>query len=115
MDKVKECPYCGATFPHQGPTGCNQQGPDPHWMLDEDVTIIVERQEIDEVVAYVVQEQGNDSRQCVITWNTKGRMLFDGFDVDTESFMGFVGMLDAVNEAPFKKVAFKSDQTAEDL
>jgi hypothetical protein len=22
MDKVEKCPYCGLTYPHQGPTGC---------------------------------------------------------------------------------------------
>jgi hypothetical protein len=80
-------------------------------MLEEDVTIIVERLGDN----YVVQEQGGNGYQCVITWNTKGRMLFDGFDVDTEAFMGFVGMIDAVEDSPNKKVAFKSDQTAEDL
>jgi len=22
MDKVEKCPYCGMSYPHQGPTGC---------------------------------------------------------------------------------------------
>ena len=114
MNKVDECPYCGGTFPHQGPTGCNRPKPDIYWMLDEKVSIIVERQEIDGVVAFVAQDQESDIK-CVITYNSKGRMLFDGFDVDTESFMAFVGMLDAVEDSPNKRVLFKSDQTAMDL
>jgi hypothetical protein len=41
MDQVKECQYCGGTFPHQAPTGCNQPGPDIYWMLDPESTTIV--------------------------------------------------------------------------
>jgi hypothetical protein len=36
-------------------------------------------------------------------------MLFDGFDVDTEEFMSYVGMLDAVEDSPNKKVMFTGD------
>jgi hypothetical protein len=104
MNKVNECPYCGGTFPHQGPTGCNQPGLDPHWMLDEYVTVTVEKMG----KHFVVQDQEN-GLQCVISYNDHGRMLFDGFNIDTESFMAFVGMLDAVEESPNKKVMFTGD------
>jgi hypothetical protein len=86
-------------------------------MLDEDVTTIVERLGNGPVVQFVIQEQEGPTsqhRQCVITWNTKGRMLFDGFNIDTEEFMAYVGMLDAVEDSPNKKVKFTGDE-AEDL
>ena len=87
--------------------------PDIYWMLDEDTTIIVAKQ----AHYYVVQEQDGPTsqhRQCVITYSSEGRMLFDNHDIETESFMAFVGMLDAVEESPNKKVKF-TDETAEDL
>jgi hypothetical protein len=113
MDKVSECTYCGGTFPHQAPTGCNQPRPDIYWMLDEHVVIVVERQEIDGVVSFVVQDQEFEDHKCVITMNSRGRMLFDGHDVDTESFMAFVGMIDAVEDSPRKKVQFIGDTVVE--
>jgi hypothetical protein len=82
-------------------------------MLDEGTTIIVAKQ----AHYYVVQEQdgpASQHRQCVITYSPEGRMLFDSCDIETESFMAFVGMLDAVNESPNKKVKFTGDE-AEDL
>jgi hypothetical protein len=79
-------------------------------MLDEHVTIIAEKHGDNLVVRDI--ESGIT---CTITYNSKGRMLFDGFDIETEEFMGFVGIQDAVEDSPNKKVAFKSDMTAEDL
>jgi hypothetical protein len=48
---------------------------------------------------YVVQEQDGDGRQCVITMFAD-RMRFDGHDIETESFMAYVGLLDMVDEQP---------------
>jgi hypothetical protein len=95
----------------------NQQlpdtAPDIYWMLDENTTVIVTKR----INNFVVQEQDGPTsqhRRCVITYSSKGRMLFDGFDIDTEDFMVFVGMLDAVEDSLNKKVKFTGDE-AEDL
>jgi hypothetical protein len=48
---------------------------------------------------YLIVERGG-SRRCSISYNDKGRMLFDGQDIETEAYMAFVGLLDSVDESP---------------
>jgi hypothetical protein len=67
---------------------------DIEWILTETIEVTKLNQN------YVVQEQDGHGRQCVITYNQEGRMLFDGHDIETEDYMAYVGLLDQVNEQP---------------
>jgi hypothetical protein len=54
---------------------------------------------------YVVEERGVDNpRRCEISYRIGGRMHFNGEDIDTEDFMAYVGLLDAVDESPDRVV-----------
>jgi len=70
------------------------------WPIDEeDVTIKVTRQP-DEV--FVIRDV-NSGRQLTLSWKHDGtdvsRLLFDGQDIDTEDFYGYLGLMDDVVEA----------------
>jgi len=41
-------------------------------------------------------------------------MLFDGVDIETESFMAYVGLLDMVDESPGKVIHIKNGDFIED-
>lgn len=85
--------------------------PDIDWIIDDSTSIIVAKQE----ESYLVVEQGGSARYCIISYSPEGRMLFNGEDIETEAFMGFVGMIDTVNDSPNKRVLFNDDVTVVDL
>ncbi len=84
---------------------------DIEWILDDDTAVAVAKVEDH----YLVVERGRGTRTCVISHSPEGRMLFDGVDIETESFMAYVGMLDTVNDSPNKRVLFNADMTVVDL
>jgi hypothetical protein len=65
---------------------------DIEWILDRPVRV-----ERTEPGRYVAAELGGE-RSCVLSWRD-GRLCFDDADIETEDFMAYVGMLDAVDEA----------------
>lgn len=70
--------------------------------------------------SYLVYErgvEGRPARQCTISWNHQtgtgwARMLFNGEDIETESYMAFVGLLDQVDEygKPGELMAFAAGE-----
>ena len=91
-------------------------GKDIEWMLDEEAEICV----VKAMHCYLVEELITNGRTCVISFtkpkkNGLSRMLFDGDNIETESYMGFIGMLDVVNESPNKRVIIRGDATVEEL
>lgn len=87
---------------------------DIEWMLDDHVDVCAVKAD----TAYLVQDM-ESGITCVITWgepkDSAPCMLFDGEYIETESFMGFVGLLDTVDESPNKRVIFHKDMTVEEL
>lgn len=87
-------------------------------MIDDDVAVIAIKTADNK---YIVIERGeHPARSCVISWSTPdeygdARMLFDGQDIETESFMVFVGMLDTVDDSINKGVIFNDDVTVTEL
>lgn len=73
-----------------------QQIEEPDWALEDDIEIIAFEEDTG---SYRVIEVGGQKRQAVISFTDKGRMLFDGEDIETEAFMGYVGLTDMVDEA----------------
>jgi len=71
---------------------------DIHWPLDEGVQLKVTR-ETDAV--YVIEDTESD-RKLTLSWRHDGtdlsRLLFDGQDIETEEFMGYVGLMDEVDD-----------------
>jgi len=70
------------------------------WPIDEeDVTIKVTRRAGD---IFVIQDVNSD-RQLTLSWDGTSpgvsRLLFNGHDIDTEDFMGYVGLMDTVVDA----------------
>ncbi len=71
------------------------------WPIDEDeVTIKVTRQAGD---VYVISDVNSD-RQLTLSWNhgignDPSRLLFNGQDIETEDYMGYLGLIDTVVEA----------------
>jgi hypothetical protein len=51
---------------------------------------------------YKVKEQGGQERECVISFSPAGRMLFNDQDIETEDFMAYLGLLDAVEAGQTK-------------
>lgn len=49
---------------------------------------------------YHVESFDDPSKVCDISFSDKGRMLFDGQDIDTEAFMGYVGLIDSMDGEP---------------
>lgn len=72
---------------------------DPEWILEDNISV----RKIRDGVYRVSDLDG--FRGTDITF-ANGRMLFNGEDIETESFMGFVGMLDAVNDTPKGEARF---------
>jgi hypothetical protein len=68
---------------------------DIDWILTE--TIEVTKVGTKYMVAEITGEP-RSARRVNITYNTGGRMLFDGEDIETEDFMAYVGLLDQVDE-----------------
>lgn len=59
---------------------------------------------------YHVESFDDPPKVCDIRISEKGRMLFDGQDVETEAFMGYVGLMDSMDEAPEgKPVVLEAD------
>lgn len=90
---------------------------DIDWIMDEDATIEVKKFSDGE---YKVYEVGGNLRSVKITFgppdaNGYRRMLFNNYDIEREDFMGFIGMLDSVDESPNKHVRFKPNYTVEEL
>lgn len=69
-----------------------EPAPDIEWPLDEDVKLRVTRLAGN---IYLIQDLDSD-RELVLKYNDQGRLLFDGHDIETESFMGYVGLIDTV-------------------
>jgi hypothetical protein len=70
------------------------------WPIDEDeVDLKVTRKAGD---IYVIQDVNSD-RTLTLSWShvatEPSRLLFDGHDIDTEDFMGYLGLMDTVVEA----------------
>lgn len=75
------------------------------WILTEDVRVT--RQENG---SYRAEELEGNGRTCVIAYGTEdGEMRFDGEFICTEDFMGFVGLLDVVDESPTGVAVFKDE------
>jgi len=74
---------------------------DIEWPIDEDdVTIKVTRQLGG---TYVIKDVNSD-RQLTMSWkhgtsSDQSRLLFNGKDIETEDFMGYLGLMDTVVEA----------------
>jgi hypothetical protein len=66
---------------------------DPGWVLDGEVEIRVTRSEDDR---YTITDK-ESGMQVVISYSPEGRMLFDGEDIETEDYMGFVGLIEEVD------------------
>lgn len=66
---------------------------DPSWMLHE---VSISARKIRDGWYRISDIHG--FRGTDITFSPEGRMLFNGFYVDTEDYMAFVGMLDAIDE-----------------
>ena len=78
------------------------QPDEPYWALEDDIEIIAFKEQDEPDPRYRVIEVGGRKRQVVITWGFDGtvaRMLFDGVDIDTEAFMGYVGLIDMIEDA----------------
>ena len=67
---------------------------DIEWILSEPISVIKVKG------TYLVVERGPQNRCCVISTSPEGRMLYDGEDIETEDYMAYIGLLDAVEEAP---------------
>jgi hypothetical protein len=72
---------------------------DIEWPLDGNVKLSVERKAGD---IFVIKDLGSD-RELTLSWNHQigtgwSRLLFDGQDIETESYMGYVGLMDSVVE-----------------
>lgn len=71
---------------------------DIHWPLDEGVQLRVTRLP-DE--AYLIEDVDSD-RKLTLSWRRDGtdwsRLLFDGQDIETEEYMGYIGLMDEVTE-----------------
>jgi hypothetical protein len=72
---------------------------DIEWPLDGKTKIKVTRKYGD---IFHIEDLGSD-RELTLSWNTNtgggwSRLLFDGQDIETESYMAYVGLMDAVIE-----------------
>ena len=65
---------------------------DIEWILTDEINAV----KISDLHYFVTTP--NDKKDCHITFSDEGRMLFDGRDIETEDFMAYVSMLDAVDE-----------------
>jgi hypothetical protein len=66
----------------------------PDWVLDDKVKILVTR--LANASYLIVDAESN--MQVIISYSPEGRMLFNGEDIETEEIMGFVGLLDEVDD-----------------
>jgi hypothetical protein len=66
----------------------------PDWALDDKVKLLVTKLANESYL--VVDAESN--QQVIISYSPEGRMLFNGEDIETEEIMGFVGLLDAIND-----------------
>jgi len=75
--------------------------PDILWPIDEEaIAIKVTRQPGD---VFVIRDINSD-RQLTLSWKRTmyvdwDRLLFDGQDIETEDFFGYLGLIDTVVEA----------------
>lgn len=69
------------------------------WPLENGVQLRVTREEADAV--YVIEDTESD-RKLTLSWKQDGtdcsRLLFDGQDIETEEFIGYVGLMDEVDD-----------------
>ena len=72
---------------------------DIEWILEE--KIIVTKYGHNNI--YHVESFNNPIRVVDISMSPEGRMLFNGQDIETESFMGFVGLMDSMDGEPTDK------------
>lgn len=85
-----------------------EDGMDIDWILEDDVNgekITAE----DGKVTYRITHANDPNLTCDITHNSDGRMLFDGEDIETESFMAYVGLCDGIDDG---LTYFSADDTA---
>lgn len=72
-----------------------EPAPDIEWPLEGKVKIKVTR-----IAGNIYHIESLDKpRKCLmIKYNDQGRLLFDGHDIETESYMSYVGLMDEVVE-----------------
>ena len=74
--------------------------PDIIWPIDEDEVDLKVTLKADDT--FVIQDVNSD-RQLTLSWSHVtgewSRLLFDGHDIETEEYMGYVGLMDTVIEA----------------
>jgi hypothetical protein len=80
---------------------------DYHWPLDEGERMYVTK--LGDGVSLKIEEIGPPFRKLHITYNAQGRMLFDLQDIETEDFMGFVGLYDDVEAIPLRVVYLENN------
>lgn len=71
-----------------------EPAPDIEWPLDGKTKINVTRMAGN---IFRICDLGSD-RELTIKYNDQGRLLFDGHDIETEDYMGYVGLMDEVVE-----------------
>ena len=69
------------------------------WILEEKIIVT----KYGHSGIYHVESFNNPIRVVDISMSKNGRMLFDGKDIETESFMGFVGLMDSMDGEPTDK------------
>lgn len=83
---------------------------EPDWAIDDDVEIIASKM-LEGQFRYHVRECQPPNREVIITFTGDGgRMLFDGEDIETESFMAYVGLLDMIEASPGKVIHYKEGE-----
>lgn len=78
---------------------------EPDWAINDDIEIIASKMDGGQF-RYHVRECQPPHREVIITYTGEGRMLFDGEDIETESFMAYVGLLDMIEESPGKVIHY---------
>jgi hypothetical protein len=71
------------------------------WPIDEDIVAIRVTRKAGDI--FVIQDV-NSGRQLTLSWmygitTEYDRLLFDGQNIETEDFMGYLGLMDTVVEA----------------
>ena len=78
---------------------------DISWVLEEGTIMTVTK--LHDGNYRVKEVYGN--RAVTLSYTNTGRLFFDGQDIETEEFMGFVGLIDEVDEVPLRVVYLENN------
>lgn len=68
---------------------------DIEWILTSPL-LVTRRSDLEVYIVELTDNGDITGRAVTITWSPDGRMLFDGQDIETEDFMGYVSLMDEI-------------------